>query len=140
MSNIDPNYRTWQTAAAHKIVQQIQDGTLERVAKVGARVGKCSEDEAMASQIVGILLAHLVEDSSLTHDDGEPIQDLYLINTLLSLMVDRQKGWSELEQRYNGTARALHRLRLAFESGEMTQISLDLADYFRETPTKAIEK
>ena len=59
MANIDPNYRKWQTLAARKIVEQLRDGTLEHTAEIGARVSNISTDEAMARQIVGIMLAHL---------------------------------------------------------------------------------
>ncbi len=56
MAAVDHRYRTWQTEAAEKIVSQLRDGTLQRCAEVGARVGHTSEDSAMASQIVGILM------------------------------------------------------------------------------------
>lgn len=70
------------------------------------------------------------------HDDGTPTSDLYLIDRLLHMMIDHQNGgWQELEHRYNATATAMQRLRLAFESGEMERIGLGLADYFRSTPT-----
>ena len=70
------------------------------------------------------------------HDDGTPASDLYLIDRLLHMMIDHQNGgWQELEHRYNATATAMQRLRLALESGEMERIGLGLADYFRSTPT-----
>lgn len=56
MAGIDRRFRQWQQEAAEKIVSQLRDGTLQRCAEVGARVGKISEDDAMASQIVGILM------------------------------------------------------------------------------------
>jgi hypothetical protein len=90
----------------------------------------------IAAWVHGIVMR--LEVSMLTHDDGTPMSDLYLIDCLLHMMVDHQKGgWEELEQRYNATANAMHRLRLAFESGEMQRIGLGLADYFRSTPTKS---
>lgn len=70
------------------------------------------------------------------HEDGVPVQDLYLLDSLLLLMVDHKNGgWAELEKRYNATWRVMRRLRQAFESGEMERITLSLADYFRETPS-----
>ena len=74
--------------------------------------------------------------ADILHDDGEPVQDLYLLDSLLLLMVDHDKGgWAELEKRYNATWRAIRRLRQAFESGEMERITMSLAEYFRDTPS-----
>ena len=71
--------------------------------------------------------------------DRQGENDLYLIDRLLHMMVDHQNGgWEELERRYNATATAMQRLRLAFESGEMERIGLGLADYFRSTATKSV--
>jgi len=74
--------------------------------------------------------------SSLVHDGGEPVQDLYLLNNLIVIMVDHRLGFAELENRYHSTRQAMSRLRSAFESGEMTRINLGLANYFRETKNK----
>jgi hypothetical protein len=68
------------------------------------------------------------------HDDGTPVSDLYLINSLLLIMVDHKNGgWAELESRYYATWRAMKRLRQAFESGEAGLITASLADYFTST-------
>jgi hypothetical protein len=74
----------------------------------------------------------------LKYEDGTPISDLDLIAGLLHMMVDHQKGsWQELEFRYNSTEKAMYRLRLAFESGEIQVITVSLANYFRDTPSNA---
>jgi hypothetical protein len=65
------------------------------------------------------------------------VSDLEIIDRLLHMMVDHQKGgWAELEQRYNITEDAMRRLRLAYQSGEMRVIGLGLAQYFKSTPIK----
>ncbi len=64
MSGVDYRYRPWQKAAAEKIVEQLRDGTLSRVAAVGARVRDVSEDQAMVSQIVAVLMNFSQESGS----------------------------------------------------------------------------
>ena len=65
------------------------------------------------------------------------MSELEIIDRLLHMMVDHQKGgWAELEQRYNITEDAMRRLRLAYQSGEMRVIALGLAQYFDSTPIK----
>lgn len=66
------------------------------------------------------------------HDDGTKMQDLYLLDTVLCLML-KDSDWAELEQRYFGTQQAIKRLREAFESGEMKILTQSLANYFRTT-------
>jgi hypothetical protein len=60
MANIDPNYSKWMTDAAKLIVKQMNDGTLLRCGETGSRIskGELSVDDAIARQIVGIMLAH----------------------------------------------------------------------------------
>ena len=68
------------------------------------------------------------------------MSDLEIIDGLLHMMVDHQKGgWQELERRYNITERAMHRLRLARESGEFKVIGLGLSRYFDSTSTEPKE-
>jgi hypothetical protein len=57
-------YLPWQTRAARKIVEQFHDGTLLAVAARGVQLSnnRMSNMECMASQIVGIILAHLVNE------------------------------------------------------------------------------
>lgn len=58
MANIEPNYRPWMKEAAQKIAQQYADGTMQRTAETWSKHSGVPLEEAMAKQIVGILLAH----------------------------------------------------------------------------------
>jgi hypothetical protein len=61
---VDHRYREWQRTAARLIVAQITDGTLSRVAEVGARVRQTSTQEAMVAQIVAILMSRSSSEQS----------------------------------------------------------------------------
>lgn len=60
MASVDQNHRAWMSEAAKLIVKQMTDGTLQRCGEVGARIsnGELSVEDAMARQIVGIMLSH----------------------------------------------------------------------------------
>jgi hypothetical protein len=89
VANVDPNYREWQSRAARKIVEQFHDGTLEVVAKRGAELsdGRMTVDECMARQIVGILLAHQVNEPA----SKEPEQQTLMGRKLVEVDSDLSK-------------------------------------------------
>ena len=65
------------------------------------------------------------------------MSDLYLIDRLLHLMVDHERGgWRELEDRFSATSMAITRLRVAMRNGEMKQIGAGLAEYLRTTESE----
>lgn len=59
--------------------------------------------------------------------------DLKLIDELLCDMKGMHTGtsWEDIEEFSSVTRRAMRRLREAYSSGEMTVITLGLANYFR---------
>lgn len=58
--------------------------------------------------------------------------DLKIIDELLCMMIERGT-WADLERKYNITETAMQRLREAWASGEMSEITLSLSNYFEET-------
>ena len=66
------------------------------------------------------------------HIDGRPMQDLYLLNEVLMLLLNGV-DWEELENRYNSTGYAIARLRNAYEAGVLHTLNLSLANYFDRT-------
>jgi len=60
------------------------------------------------------------------------LTDLKIIDELLVLMKPLGRSWDEFERSYSIVNAAMERLRIAYLSGEMQEITLSLANYFRE--------
>lgn len=56
--------------------------------------------------------------------------DLKIIDELIILMKKPDQSWQEFENSYNITQKAMIRLRTAYLTGEMDQITASLAIYF----------
>ena len=56
--------------------------------------------------------------------------DLKIIDELIILMKKPDQSWQEFENSYNITQKAMMRLRNAYLTGEMDQITASLAIYF----------